>query len=102
MSDASVPTKIAPANRLLTSAKFHHLAAVPPEVEWFANIRNKSTRRAYETAIEDFMGFAGIALPEEFRAVTSGKNLTFGTLGKRSKLAETRVSSRYHLLRSDH
>jgi integrase/recombinase XerD len=70
MSDTPLPTKITPANRLLTSAKFQHLAAVPPEIEWFANIRNKSTRRAYENAIEDFMDFTGIARPEEFRAVT--------------------------------
>jgi integrase/recombinase XerD len=70
MSDVSVPTKIPPAKRILTSAKFQHLSAVPPEVEWFANIRNGSTRRAYENAIQDFMSFTGIARPEEFRAVT--------------------------------
>jgi integrase/recombinase XerD len=70
MSDTALPTKIRPKNRLLTSAEFQHLSAVPPEVEWFANIRNKSTRRAYETAIADFMGFTGIARPEEFRVVT--------------------------------
>ena len=70
MSDTNLPTKISPTNRLLTSAKFHQLAAVPAEVEWFANIRNESTRRAYENAIEDFMGFTGIGRPEEFRAVT--------------------------------
>jgi site-specific recombinase XerD len=70
MSDAPVPAKILPTNRLLTSAGFHRLAAVPPEVEWFANIRNKSTRRAYENAIQDFIGFTGIGRPEEFRAVT--------------------------------
>ena len=70
MNDTSVPTKITPANRLLTSAEFHHLAAVPPEIEWFANIRNKSTRRAYENAIQDFMRFTGIGRPEEFRTVT--------------------------------
>jgi hypothetical protein len=70
MSDTPLPTKIGPKNRLLTSAEFQHLSAVPPEVEWFANIRNRSTRRAYETAIQDFMGFTGIARPEEFRAVT--------------------------------
>jgi integrase/recombinase XerD len=70
MSDAPLPTKIGPKNRLLTSAEFQQLSAVPPEVEWFANIRNRSTRRAYETAIADFMGFAGIARPEEFRVVT--------------------------------
>jgi integrase/recombinase XerD len=70
MSNTPLPTKINPINRLLTSAEFQHLSAVPPEVEWFANIRNKATRRAYETAIQDFMGFAGIARPEEFRVVT--------------------------------
>jgi site-specific recombinase XerD len=41
-----------------------------PEVEWFANIRNPSTRRAHENAIKDFMLFAGIMRPEEFRTIT--------------------------------
>ena len=43
---------------------------MPPEFEWFANIRNPSTRRAYENAIRDFMQFTGIARSEEFRTVT--------------------------------
>ena len=62
----------APAHgsRLLTSAEFHRLADVPPEVEWFANLSNPSTRRAYENAVRDFMRFTGIARPEEFRTVT--------------------------------
>jgi integrase/recombinase XerD len=64
------PAKIAPASRLLTAAEFHRLADVPPEVEWFANLGNPSTRRAYENAIRDFMRFTGIARPEEFRTVT--------------------------------
>jgi hypothetical protein len=38
------------------------LVAVPPEIEWFANITNPSTRRAYENAIQDFMRFIGITL----------------------------------------
>jgi integrase/recombinase XerD len=70
MSDTPLPSKITPEKRVLTSAKFHHLAAVPPEVEWFANIRNAGTRRVYENAIADFMGFTGIARPEEFRSIT--------------------------------
>jgi integrase/recombinase XerD len=45
---------------MLTAAEFHRLADVPPEVEWFANLSNPSTRRAYETAVKDFMRFAGI------------------------------------------
>src|SRR5580704_1179028 len=64
------PTEIAPANRLLTAAEFHRLADVPPAVEWFANLSNPSTRRAYENAVRDFVGFTGIARPEEFRTVT--------------------------------
>ena len=51
------------STRLLTAARFQGLADVPPELEWFANIDNKSTRRAYENALQDFMGFAGIRQP---------------------------------------
>ena len=65
-----LPIEIIPPNRLLTAAEFHRLADVPPEIEWFANITNPSTRRAYEAAIQDFMRFTGIARPEEFRTVT--------------------------------
>jgi site-specific recombinase XerD len=65
-------TEVAPArvSRLLTDAEFHRLADVPPEVEWFANLSNPSTRRAYENAVRDFMRFTGIARPAEFRTVT--------------------------------
>ena len=65
-----LPAPIVPADRLLTAAEFHRLAEVPPEIEWFANIRNLHTRRSYENAIGDFMRFAGVLRPEEFRAVT--------------------------------
>jgi integrase/recombinase XerD len=65
-----LPTEIAPAGRLLTAAEFHRLADVPPEVEWFANLSNPATRRAYQNAIRDFVRFTGIARPEEFRTVT--------------------------------
>src|ERR1700749_2463704 len=65
-----LPTPIAPADRLLTAAEFQKLADVPPEVEWFANLSNPNTRRAYEAAVKDFMRFAGIRRPEEFRTVT--------------------------------
>jgi site-specific recombinase XerD len=70
MPKTQLPAEIAPANRLLTAAEFHQLADVPPEVEWFANLSNPSTRRAYENAVRDFMRFTGIARPEEFRTVT--------------------------------
>ena len=64
------PVPIASGSRMLTAAEFHRLADVPSEVEWFANITNPSTRRAYRAAVGDFTRFAGIARPEEFRIVT--------------------------------
>jgi hypothetical protein len=50
-----LPTEIAPADRLLTAAEFQNLADVPPEVEWFANLSNPNTRRAYEAAVKDLL-----------------------------------------------
>jgi site-specific recombinase XerD len=70
MTATQLPAAIVPASRLLTAAEFHRLADVPPEVEWFANLSNAHTRRVYENAIRDFMGFTGIVRPEEFRTVT--------------------------------
>lgn len=70
MNSARTPVKTTVKTRLLTSAEFQRLAEVPPEAEWFQNIRNPSTKRAYENAIRDFMLFAGIRRAEEFRTVT--------------------------------
>jgi len=56
--------------RVLTAAEFYKLAEVPPEIEWFANLRNLHTRKAYETDLREFRRFLGIARPEEFRTVT--------------------------------
>src|SRR5919106_6031900 len=56
--------------RALTAAEFHRLAEVPPAIEWFGNIRNEKTRRAYKSDVQDFMRFVGIQSPEEFRIVT--------------------------------
>ena len=58
------------AERNLTSARFQGLADVPPELEWFANLGNPATRRAYQNALQDFMRFTGIGRPDEFRTVT--------------------------------
>ena len=70
LSADQLPAAVTPGARLLTAAEFHRLADVPPEVEWFANLSNPSTRRAYEHAVGDFLRFVGIARPEEFRTVT--------------------------------
>lgn len=65
-----LPAPIQPGGRLLTAEAFQRLADVPPEIEWFANLGNKATRRAYENALQDFRHFTGIVRPEEFRTVT--------------------------------
>ena len=31
----------------LTAAQFQSLSAIPPEAEWFANVRNRHTRENY-------------------------------------------------------
>ncbi len=62
-------TTIVPSSTL-TVTQFQHLADVPPEIEWFANLTNANTRRAYQQDIEDFMAFAGLRQPAQFRDVT--------------------------------
>ena len=56
--------------RALTAAEFQGLAAVPPELEWFANLPNLRTRRAYQQDVKDFTAFVGITHPAAFRTVT--------------------------------
>jgi integrase/recombinase XerD len=70
MAEDQLPIAPTRVSRLLTADEFHRLADVPPEVEWFDNLINPQTRRAYENAVKDFMRFAGIVRPEEFRTVT--------------------------------
>jgi integrase/recombinase XerD len=70
MPRTQLPTEIAPADRRLTAAEFQGLAEAPAELEWYANLGPAATKRAYRHAIGDFMRFAGIARPEDFRIVT--------------------------------
>jgi integrase/recombinase XerD len=83
-------------SRTLTAPEFHQLAQVPPATEWFANLDNPNTRRAYRNDLKEFMTFVGIASPEELRLVTRAhvlawrkdlerRELTGGTI--RRKLA---------------
>jgi len=77
-------------SRKLTQADFHRLADVPPELEWFANINNPKTKRAYKIDIEDFTGFVGIKAPEEMRTVTRPHIIAWRTdLEKRNLAAST-------------
>lgn len=53
------------------------LAEVPPEAQWFANLRSAQTRRAYLNDLRGFMKFAGIGRPEDLRAVDRGHVLAW-------------------------
>ena len=99
-ADPQLPTPIAPSDRLLTAAEFHPLAEVPPEIEWFANIRNRSTRRAYENAIRDFMQFTGIVRPEEFRTVTRAHVIAWRNDLARRELGGATIRHRHAALSS--
>jgi integrase/recombinase XerD len=70
MTNAVVPVPQVTPPITLTTSQFQTLAAIPPELEWFANLPNPNTRRAYRQDIEDFMAFAGLRRPEQFRDIT--------------------------------
>jgi integrase/recombinase XerD len=54
----------------LGRAEFQDLGEMPPELEWFANLDNPRTRRAYRNDVKEFTAFAGVGRPEEMRRVT--------------------------------
>ena len=58
---------IARPDRRLIATEFQGLADVPPEREWFANIDNPQTRRAYQNDLQVFSRFVGIHKPERQR-----------------------------------
>ncbi|NKB72480.1 MAG: tyrosine-type recombinase/integrase [Candidatus Latescibacteria bacterium] len=68
---SSPPTSLGPTvPSCLTAQQFQSLNQVPPELEWFANIDNPRTRRAYQNDLANFQAFTGITQPEEFRQVS--------------------------------
>jgi hypothetical protein len=84
---AQTETSAETSTELLTAEQFLKLADVPPEIEWFANIDNPQTRRAYQNDLRSFMRFVGIEIPQDFRIVTRShvlawrKTLEDGQLG---------------------
>ena len=77
--------------RLLSKAEFQILGEVPPEAEWFANITNQNTRRAYKNDVSGFMRFVGIEKLEEFRRVKRPHIIAWRDLLVREGLAPATV-----------
>ena len=86
--------------RILTAKEFQGLANVPPEVEWFANIQNTQTRRAYKSDIKNFMQFVGIFKPEEFRIVTRAHVIAWRKSLEHSNLSPTSIRRKLSALSS--
>ena len=70
MATVPVPVTLLSSPASLTTDQFQTLAEIPPELEWFANLTNPNTRRAYQQDIKDCMAYAGLHRPEQFREIT--------------------------------
>ncbi len=51
VTSATVANPVGGGDRMLTREEFQGLAEMPPELEWFANITNANTRRAYKGSV---------------------------------------------------
>lgn len=63
---ASIPI-LSNRQRLLTRSEFQRLAEVPPEVEWFANLTNQNSRRAYRNDVSSFVCVVGVRNVDDSR-----------------------------------
>ena len=88
MSEKETHLTTTQKDRILTRSEFQGLSDVPAEIEWFANLNNKNTRRAYLNDLKEFMSFTGIVEPEEFRVVTRSHVLAW-----RKQLGERELAS---------
>lgn len=85
---------------VLTREEFHTLANVPPEAEWFGDIQNPNTRRAYENDVREFARFVGISRPEDFRIVTRAHVLAWRKQLKSRELAPATIRRKLSALSS--
>ena len=92
--------RVATGDRLLTKKEFQGLADLPPEAEWFANIRNKNTKRAYGHDVAEFARFVGVGQPEDFRLVTRAHIIAWRTQLEERDLAASTVRRKLSALSS--
>lgn len=76
---------------LLSKSEFQRPADVPPEAEWFANLTNENTKRAYREDVTSFMRFVGIKRPEDFRTVARAHVIAWRKMLENRKLAPATV-----------
>lgn len=89
--DSSTAPVVAGEERLLSKIEFHRLSDVPPEAEWFANLTNENTKRAYRHDVTSFMRFVGIKQPQDFRTVARAHVIAWRKALEKRKLAPATV-----------
>jgi integrase/recombinase XerD len=99
-SENLTPRPVTLPRRALTSAEFSQLEDVPPETEWFANIGNPHTRRAYRNDLKEFMNFTGIRTPIELRLITRAHVIAWRKDLDRRKLAAGSIRRKLSALSS--
>lgn len=86
--------------RRLTAVEFQSLATVPAAANWFANIDNPRTRRAYQNDLQDFCSFIGLATADEFRMVTRSHVLAWRAQLEKRGLAGATIRQKLAALTS--
>ncbi len=97
--DQNLPTLTSDA-RMLTDRQFHGLSAMPPELEWLANIDNEKTRRAYQIDIQDFSDFIGLTHPEEMRVITRSHVIAWRKVLEERELSDATIRRKLSALAS--
>lgn len=97
---APTAVSVPEGGRALTASEFHQLAQVPPATEWFANIDNPNTRRAYRNDLKEFMTFVGISVPEDLRLVTRAHILAWRKDLERGELSGATIRRKLAALSS--
>ena len=87
-------------NQSLTDPQFQKLQDVPAEAQWFADIANPQTRRAYESDIRSFMASAGITQAQDFRLVTRSHVLAWRADLEKQQLAGATIRRKLAALAS--
>ncbi len=95
-----IPVPAALPARILSAPEFQQLAEVPAETQWFANIDNPQTRRAYQSDLSGFIHFAGIDKPTEFRQVTRSHILAWRAELEQQQLAGATIRRKLAALAS--
>jgi site-specific recombinase XerD len=90
-NDQSLTIALGPEAKRLSRAEFQGLSDMPPELEWFTNLDNARTRRAYRLDLRDFTRFVGVEFPEEMRQVTRAHLIAWRTDLERRGLARSSI-----------